>query len=68
MKIRLHGTAAGPLAGYPEQLGYINKNENFLILQGEQVEHPSIIRLRVIDDAILVGSSSVIVVKGEIYL
>ncbi|HMI59298.1 MAG TPA: PhzF family phenazine biosynthesis protein, partial [Puia sp.] len=34
------GTAAGPLAGYLEMLGYIKKNQNFLILQGKYVEHP----------------------------
>src|SRR3984957_16709137 len=43
------GTAAGPLAGYLELLGYIKKDQNFLILQGELVEHPSTIRVEVAD-------------------
>ena len=62
------GTAAGPLAGYLEILGYIKKNENFLILQGELVEHPSTIRVKVVEDGIWVSGSSVIVMEGQIYL
>ncbi len=62
------GTAAGPLAGYLEKLGYIEKNRDFLILQGEQVEHPSTIRVRVVDDGIRVSGSSIIVMEGKIYL
>jgi trans-2,3-dihydro-3-hydroxyanthranilate isomerase len=62
------GTAAGPLAGYLEILGYIKKHENFLILQGRFVEHPSTIRVKVADNGIWVSGSSVIVMEGQIYL
>jgi PhzF family phenazine biosynthesis protein len=62
------GTAAGPLAGYLERLGYIKKNQNFLILQGELVEHPSTIRVKVVENGIWVSGSSVIVMEGRIYL
>jgi trans-2,3-dihydro-3-hydroxyanthranilate isomerase len=62
------GTAAGPLAGYLEILGYIKKNQNFLILQGEYVEHPSTIRVKVVEDGVWVSGSSTIVMEGQIYL
>jgi len=61
------GTAAGPLAGYLEMLGYIKKNQDFLILQGELVEHPSTIRVKVVENGIWVSGSSVIVMEGQIY-
>jgi trans-2,3-dihydro-3-hydroxyanthranilate isomerase len=60
------GTAAGPLAGYLEILGYIKKNLNFLILQGKFVEHPSTIRVEVVEDGIWVSGSSTIVMEGQI--
>lgn len=62
------GTAAGPLAGYLEMLGYIQKNNDYLILQGKYVEHPSIIRVNVTEDGIWVSGSSVLVMEGQIYL
>ena len=62
------GTAAGPLAGYLEILGYIKKNQNFLILQGKYVEHPSTIRVKVVENGIWVSGSSAIVMEGQIYL
>ena len=62
------GTAAGPLAGYLEILGYIKKNQNFLILQGKYVEHPSTIRVKVVENGIWVSGSSTIVMEGQIYL
>jgi trans-2,3-dihydro-3-hydroxyanthranilate isomerase len=62
------GTAAGPLAGYLEMLGYIGKNQDYLILQGELVEHPSTIRVKVAEDGIWVSGSSAIVMEGQIYL
>ena len=62
------GTAAGPLAGYLEKLGYIKKHENFLILQGRFVEHPSTIRVKVVEDGVWVSGSSVIVMEGQITL
>lgn len=62
------GTAAGPLAGYLERLGHIKKNKNFLILQGKYVDHPSTIRVEVVENGIWVSGSSVIVMEGQIYL
>ncbi|MHA4812179.1 PhzF family phenazine biosynthesis protein [Flavitalea flava] len=62
------GTAAGPLAGYLEMLGHIKKDRDFLILQGKYVEHPSTIRVKVVEDGIWVSGSSAIVMEGQIYL
>ena len=62
------GTAAGPLAGYLELLGHIGKGQDFRILQGKYVEHPSVIRVRVVDNGVWVSGSSVIVMEGQIYL
>lgn len=62
------GTAAGPLAGYLGMLGHIKKNQDFLILQGEQVEHPSTIRVKVVEDGIWVSGSAAIVMEGQIYV
>ncbi len=62
------GTAAGPLAGYLEILGYIKKNQHYLILQGKYVEHPSTIRVQVVEGGIWVSGSATIVMEGQIYL
>jgi trans-2,3-dihydro-3-hydroxyanthranilate isomerase len=62
------GTAAGPLAGYLEKLGYINKGKDYRILQGEYVNQPSTIHVKVTDDGIWVSGSSVIVMEGKLYL
>ncbi|MGO4292050.1 PhzF family phenazine biosynthesis protein [Chitinophaga sp. RAB17] len=62
------GTAAGPLAGYLAMLGHIPKDQNFLILQGAYVEHPSTIRVMVVEDGIWVSGSSTIVMEGQIYV
>jgi trans-2,3-dihydro-3-hydroxyanthranilate isomerase len=62
------GTAAGPLAGYLEQLGYIEKNRDYKILQGVYVDHPSVIHVKVVDDGVWVSGSSVIVMEGKLYL
>ncbi|HEY9260583.1 PhzF family phenazine biosynthesis protein [Chitinophaga sp.] len=62
------GTAAGPLAGYLAMLGHIRKDQDFLILQGEYVEHPSTIRVKVVDDGIWVSGSAAIVMEGKIYV
>jgi trans-2,3-dihydro-3-hydroxyanthranilate isomerase len=62
------GTAAGPLAGYLEILGYIKKDQNFLILQGKYVDHPSTIRVKVVENGVWVSGSSTIVMEGQIYL
>jgi trans-2,3-dihydro-3-hydroxyanthranilate isomerase len=62
------GTAAGPLAGYLAKLGYIPKDQDFLILQGEYVEHPSTIRVKVVEDGIWVSGSAAIVMEGKIFV
>jgi trans-2,3-dihydro-3-hydroxyanthranilate isomerase len=62
------GTAAGPLAGYLELLGYIKKNQQYQILQGSYVEHPSTIRVEVAENGIWVSGSSIIVMEGQIYV
>jgi len=62
------GTAAGPLAGYLEKLGHIDKNKDFKILQGEYVNQPSTIHVKVVEDGVWVSGSSVIVMEGKLYL
>jgi trans-2,3-dihydro-3-hydroxyanthranilate isomerase len=62
------GTAAGPLAGYLEKLGYIKKERDYRILQGEHVNQPSSIHVKVAADGIWVSGSSVIVMEGKLYL
>ncbi|WP_184542286.1 PhzF family phenazine biosynthesis protein [Mucilaginibacter sp. FT3.2] len=62
------GTAAGPLAGYLEKLGHIAQNQNFRILQGEFVNQPSHIHVKVVDDGVWVSGSSVIVMEGKLYV
>ena len=62
------GTAAGPLAGYLEQLGYISKDHDCRILQGEFVNQPSVIHVNVTDGGVWVSGSSVIVMEGKLYL
>ncbi|MEP6612370.1 MAG: PhzF family phenazine biosynthesis isomerase, partial [Mucilaginibacter sp.] len=62
------GTAAGPLAGYLEKLGYIQKDVDYQVLQGEYVNQPSTIQVKVVSDGIWISGSSMIVMKGELYL
>ncbi|HMI02283.1 MAG TPA: PhzF family phenazine biosynthesis protein [Pedobacter sp.] len=62
------GTAAGPLTGYLEHYGFIERNKDYRILQGTAVKHSSDIHVRVEEDGIWVSGSSVIVMEGAIYL
>jgi trans-2,3-dihydro-3-hydroxyanthranilate isomerase len=62
------GTAAGPLAGYLELLGYLKKDQQYQILQGSYVEHPSTIHVEVVENGIWVSGSSVIVMEGQIFV
>jgi trans-2,3-dihydro-3-hydroxyanthranilate isomerase len=62
------GTAAGPLAGYLHMLNYINKNQDYQILQGTYVNQPSTIHVNVADDGIWVSGSSIIVMEGKLFL
>lgn len=61
------GTAAGPLAGILQSKRLINKNESYQILQGVQLNQPSLIEVRVVDKGILVGGTGVITMEGELY-
>ena len=62
------GTAAGPLAGILQSKQLINKNGSYLILQGVQLNQPSLIEVKVTDKGILVGGAAVITMEGELYL
>jgi PhzF family phenazine biosynthesis protein len=62
------GTAAGPLAGYLEKLGHIQKGIDYQVLQGEYINQPSTIQVKVMPGGIWISGSSVIVMKGELYL
>ncbi len=62
------GTAAGPLAGYLEILGYIEKNRDYRILQGTYVNQLSIIEVNVTETGIWVSGSSVVVMEGKLFL
>ncbi|MDQ0639722.1 trans-2,3-dihydro-3-hydroxyanthranilate isomerase [Pedobacter sp. W3I1] len=62
------GTAAGPLTGYLETLGFIERHKDYSILQGKFVNQPSTIQVRVVDEGIWVSGSSVIVMEGGLYL
>ncbi|MET3502282.1 PhzF family phenazine biosynthesis protein [Mucilaginibacter rubeus] len=62
------GTAAGPLAGFLQQVSYINTNQDYTILQGVLVNHPSTIHIKVTAENVLVSGSSVIVMEGTLFL
>lgn len=62
------GTAAGPLAGFLEKIGHIQKDRDYRILQGEYVDQPSTIQVKVVSDGVWISGSSVIVMEGELYL
>ena len=62
------GTAAGPLIGFLEKNNYIQLNKEYKILQGVKLNQPSLIETMVREGDILVGGSSVITMRGEIYL
>jgi PhzF family phenazine biosynthesis protein len=62
------GTAAGPLAGLLAKNNYIKLNKEYKILQGVKLNQPSLIEVMVRENDILVGGSSIITMRGEIYL
>ena len=62
------GTAAGPLAGYLSHVNYINRTQNYRILQGVQLNQPSSILVKVMPKGILVSGSAVITMEGVLYL
>ncbi|HSD06065.1 PhzF family phenazine biosynthesis protein [Flavobacterium sp.] len=62
------GTAAGPLAGLLNKQNIIQSNKEYQILQGVQLNQPSLIKVMVTENNVLVGGSSVITMEGKIYL
>lgn len=62
------GTAAGPLIGFLEKNGYAQRDKGYKILQGVKLNQPSLIETIVRDDGIMVGGSSIITMRGKIYL
>lgn len=61
------GSAAGPLAGYLQMLGYIETDKDYLFLQGRFIDQPSTIRVKVEEDGIWVSGSSTIVMEGKLF-
>ena len=62
------GTAAGPLIGFLASNGYAVPNKGYRILQGRKLGHLSVIEVMAREKDILVGGSSTITMRGEIYL
>lgn len=62
------GTAAGPLAGYLRQLEFISPNQEYEILQGVRLGHPSTIRVKVSSEGVWISGSSVIVMEGTLVI
>jgi PhzF family phenazine biosynthesis protein len=62
------GTAAGPLIGFLAKNNYVQLNKEYKILQGVKLNQPSLIEVMVRAGDILVGGSSSITMRGEIYL
>jgi PhzF family phenazine biosynthesis protein len=62
------GTAAGPLMGFLAKNNYIQLNKEYRILQGVKLNQPSLIETMVREGDILVGGTSCITMRGEIYL
>jgi PhzF family phenazine biosynthesis protein len=62
------GTAAGPLAGFLFMNSFIKPDKEYQILQGVKLNQPSIIKVMVRENDVLVGGSSIITMEGKIYL
>jgi len=62
------GSAAGPLAGFLHNKGYILLNKDYTILQGVEMGQPSIIQFRVSNEGVWISGSAVIVMEGSLYL
>ncbi|WP_163400151.1 PhzF family phenazine biosynthesis protein [Flavobacterium fluviatile] len=62
------GTAAGPLIGFLTQKKYTKPNQEYKILQGVKLNQPSIIEVMNRENDILVGGSSIVTMKGELYI
>jgi PhzF family phenazine biosynthesis protein len=62
------GTAAGPLIGFLTQKKFTKSEKEYKILQGVKLKQPSMIEVMNRDEDILVGGSSIITMKGELYI
>jgi PhzF family phenazine biosynthesis protein len=62
------GTAAGPLIGFLTKNKYTQPNKEYKILQGVKLNQPSLIEVMSRENDILVGGSSAITMRGELYV
>lgn len=62
------GTAAGPLIGFLTQKKFTKSEKEYKILQGVKLKQASMIEVMNREEDILVGGSSIITMKGELYL
>ena len=62
------GTAAGPLIGFLTKNRYTQLNKEYKILQGVKLNQPSLIEVMSRQNDILVGGSSAITMRGELFL
>jgi PhzF family phenazine biosynthesis protein len=62
------GTAAGPLIGFLTKNRYTQPNKEYKILQGVKLNQASLIEVMSREKDILVGGSSVITMRGELYI
>ncbi|MCF0074904.1 PhzF family phenazine biosynthesis protein [Dyadobacter sp. CY261] len=62
------GSAAGPLAGYLLQKGYVKAGKDYKILQGEQIGRPSVIQFNAGHDGTWISGPAVIVMEGKIHI
>lgn len=62
------GTAAGSLIGFLTQKKYTKSDKEYKILQGVKLKQASIIEVMNREEDILVGGSSTITMKGELYI
>lgn len=62
------GTAAGCLIGFLTQKKFTKPDTEYKILQGVKLKQPSLIEVMNRENDILVGGSSIITMKGELYI
>ncbi|CAA9202622.1 PhzF family phenazine biosynthesis protein [Flavobacterium collinsii] len=62
------GTAAGPLIGFLTQKKFTKSDKKYKILQGVKLKQASMIEVMNREEDILVGGSSIITMRGELYL
>lgn len=62
------GTAAGPLIGFLTKKKFTQPNKEYKILQGVKLNQPSLIEVMNRENDILVGGSSIVTMRGELYI